>query len=338
MIRNVRTDGYNYDFNDRTGEFARWGKNYEDDPQMSPLGPELADIEISTICSGIGGKVCEHCYKSNGPVGKNMSLQTFKIVFEKLLPQGIDIPGPNQIAFGIGDINSNPDMLDIFWHCRDNGVIPNVTINGWNLSPEMAFKLAEVCGAVAVSRYSPKSVCYDAVKLLTDAGLEQVNIHQLASQQTFNRCFTTLKDMEKDPRLEKLNATVFLGLKKKGRGENYDPLTQNQFKVLVDHALGKQLRIGFDSCTAHKFLEIIRNTEYYDQMVNLVEPCESTLFSIYIDVEGNVYPCSFCEGAIGKLGNILEAKDVMEIWNGDGIKRFRNHLLALGRKCPVYEV
>ena len=53
---------YNYAMNVRTGGFARWGKTKDHDPIMSVLGPELADIEISTICHGINGKPCKFCF------------------------------------------------------------------------------------------------------------------------------------------------------------------------------------------------------------------------------------------------------------------------------------
>ena len=58
-----------------------------------------------------------------------------------------------QIAFGIGSIDANPDMFPIFDYCRANGVVPNVTINGYNLTDEIATRLANTCGAVAVSFY-----------------------------------------------------------------------------------------------------------------------------------------------------------------------------------------
>jgi len=44
------SDHYNYFFDKKTGYFARWGKTMEDDPQYSPYGPEILDIEVTTIC------------------------------------------------------------------------------------------------------------------------------------------------------------------------------------------------------------------------------------------------------------------------------------------------
>ena len=75
---------YNYFMNKQTGFFARWGKTQDENPEFSPVGPEIADIEITTKCDGVNGKVCQFCYKSNTPDGQNMSLDTFKAVFHKM--------------------------------------------------------------------------------------------------------------------------------------------------------------------------------------------------------------------------------------------------------------
>ena len=101
---------------------------------MSVFGPEIADIEISTICHGIPPVgmdkpvPCKFCYKSNSGRGENMSLDTFKQIFHKF-PRSL-----TQIAFGIGDIDSNPDLWNIMRYCRDNNyqfIVPNVTVNGY---------------------------------------------------------------------------------------------------------------------------------------------------------------------------------------------------------------
>ena len=96
-IKSFRSPGYNFAFDTRNGKFLRWGESPEDDPQFSPFGPEIADIEISTICS----QGCKWCYKSNTRTGKNMSLETFKQVFEVLPKETL-----TQIAFGVGDLQS----------------------------------------------------------------------------------------------------------------------------------------------------------------------------------------------------------------------------------------
>lgn len=49
----VISEDYNYVFSKVTGQFARWGRTMEEDPTYSPIGPEIADVEISVNgCSG----------------------------------------------------------------------------------------------------------------------------------------------------------------------------------------------------------------------------------------------------------------------------------------------
>ena len=77
----LRSENYNFNFNKVSGYFERWGKTLEDDPDFSPFGPEILDLEISTSVrpkdlhlydksrlvydGGCLGN-CSFCYKSNG--------------------------------------------------------------------------------------------------------------------------------------------------------------------------------------------------------------------------------------------------------------------------------
>ena len=80
--KHVRSDAYNYDFNKKSGFFARWGKTKQDDPQMGL--PEIADIEITTKCTGPAGKLCKFCYKANTRNGHNMTIETYEKLLDKL--------------------------------------------------------------------------------------------------------------------------------------------------------------------------------------------------------------------------------------------------------------
>jgi len=334
MIKQFRSESYNYNFDMDTGVFARWGKKWIDDPQFSPFGPEIFDIELSSICH----RSCSWCYKSNTSTGKNMSLETFKILFSKL-PRALV-----QIAFGLGSLTHNgelvnPDLWKIMEYCRRHEVIPNITINGDNMTPEIAHKLVSLCGAVAVSLYDYNQCC-DTVKMLTDLGLTQCNIHVLLCQENYDKCIDIMKAQEHDPRLSKMGAIVFLMLKQKGRGINSIPIGDWNYQQIINYAMDNNIRVGFDSCGANKFLEAIKDRPDYEQMKILVEPCESTCFSYYIDVNGIGHPCSFAEGCCDYKGiNVLEAKDfIKDVWNHEETLRFRKKCLENCRKCILYDL
>jgi MoaA/NifB/PqqE/SkfB family radical SAM enzyme len=333
---------YNYIYAKIPGTFIRWGKTKDDDPEYSPFGPEIADIEISTVCHGIGGKPCKFCYKSNTGNGKNMSFETFEKIFKNLPPT------VTQIAFGIGDLDANPDLFKIFEHCRKRGVIPNVTINGDRLSEFYTKKISYLCGAVAVSRYSPPDVCYDAVEALTKEGMQQVNIHKLLSEETYEECLETIEDAAQDPRLEKMKAVVFLALKPQGRGKVLTPMRDpKRYRKLVDLSIDKHVNIGFDSCTAPMFLKAMEGHKNYSLFEQMAEPCESTLFSLYIDVDGFMHPCSFLESTDGI--NMLECSNFLEdVWFNEKAVKFRDVLLNTAksskclvkgcRQCPAFDI
>jgi MoaA/NifB/PqqE/SkfB family radical SAM enzyme len=329
MIKTVRTPTYKYNFDVETGYFQRWGKTVNDDPQYSPIGNEILDIEVSTVCH----KGCKFCYKGNTAKGQNMSFDTFKIIFDKM-------PTLTQIAFGIGDLDGNPDLWKMFEYCRENKVVPNVTINGEGLDRNKAFFLHKFCGAVAVSNYD-KDSCYNAVKMLTDEGMDQINIHQLLSQESFEQAKEVVQDSKNDPRLAKLNAIVFLSLKQKGRGINHHILDFKSFDEFMRELLQNNVRFGMDSCSATKFLKVIQNHPRKEEIEEMIEPCESTAFSFYIDVEGNGYPCSFTQGTPGweKGISVVDAQDFLQdIWFDPRIVEWRKKLLSCKRSCPIYNV
>ncbi len=332
MIKVYNSPAYKYMFNLETGFFARWGATPEDDPEFSPVGPEIADIEVSTICS----KGCPWCYKSNKCQGRNMSLHDFKIILNKF---------PNtltQVAFGIGDIDANPDLWKMMEFCREKNVIPNLTINGDRMTPELYDKIVGLCGAVAVSLYD-KDTCYNAIEQLTNRGMNQVNIHSLLAHETYDKCIDVLLDSTTDKRLEKLNAVIYLWLKPKGERNHLTQVGAKDYRNLVRFALEKKLKLGFDSCSAPMFLKAVEGHGQYKQFETMCEPCESTLFSYYINTDGVGFPCSFSEGVIEGI-DVLHAQDFMkDVWNGKQTTDFRTNCIGSKdvnkcRNCTIYKL
>lgn len=343
--KHVRSESYNYSFDKVTGRFARWGKTQEDDPHMAPA-PEILDLEISTGGDCLGN--CPFCYKANGgdQPTHNMTFDEFKTVFHKM-PRTL-----TQIAFGIMNINTNPDFFKMMEYSRNHGVIPNYTCHGLDTTPEIAEKTAQVCGAVAVSCYN-KNATYNSVKMFNDAGMKQVNIHFMIARETYDRALEIIDDAVEDSRLAGLNAIVFLQLKKKGRGEDgYNYVGAEKYKELVEYAKIRGVRIGFDSCSAPLYFKAVEHNEQdFQRAMLFAEPCESSLFSSYINSYGIFYPCSFSEG----MGNwneglsVLECNDfAQDIWNHKKTKSFRTALLGSSsgcfgckarsscRSCPIY--
>lgn len=181
-----------------------------------------------------------------------------------------------------------------------------------------------------------------------------VNIHHIACQESFNNILETLEDIQTDPRLSKLNAIVLLSLKQKGRGINHTPLSVEQFKKIIDICFAKNIRFGCDSCTAHKLLRCVEHQPNYEQILQCIMPCESTLESLFVDVNGMAFPCSFTpdygcsNNLLGDIKgiNLKYCNNFLEdVWYHPIINNFRNVLLntersnELGcRTCPLYKI
>jgi MoaA/NifB/PqqE/SkfB family radical SAM enzyme len=327
---------YNYVFNKKNGNMMSWGKTPDDDPDVCPYGPVIADIEVSTVCHGIGTP-CSFCYKSNTPKGDNMSLETFKKVFD-MLPRTL-----TQIAFGIGDVDGNPELFDMFRYCNDHGVKPNVTMNGARMTPGLYDRFVEQCGAIATSYYDD-DVCFDNIAELSKRGLRQCNIHAMLCNETYQSCVELINKAKTDPRLSGLNAIVFLLMKPKGDRNKFTSLRDKKlYGILIDHAMDKGVNIGFDSCGASAFVDWAKLRKR-DELVKLAEPCESTRQSIYISCDGRAMPCSFFDRPDKPGIELLEVTDfVKEVWDSKLFEDFRERIHASTdcngcAHCPIYDL
>ena len=102
----------------------------------------------------------------------------------------------------------------------------------------------------------------------------------------------------------------------------------------MDLASEKNIPIGFDSCSCHKFLKAIEKYPNIESLAMVAEPCESGLFSAYFNVDGKFFPCSFAEGTKGWE----EGLDVEDFWGNSKTVEWREKLIACGRECPIYRI
>lgn len=322
-------------------------------------------------CKGM----CPFCYKNNGSNPTyNMTLEEFKIVFHKIANTVIrdnrtmkmleisdieeftdpkysfpdysrfNLSPLTQIAFGIMNIDTNPDFFKMAEYCKSFGVAANFTMHGLDdISEDTAKYIANTFGACAVSVYD-KDKSYDTIKKLTDAGMKQVNIHQIVYKDNIERVWEVIKDIKTDSRLSDMNALVLLSLKQKGRGENLEPLDTFEYDKIVKHVIENKMSIGFDSCFCNRFVDSARRQNILtEEIVNMSEPCESFgLFSSYISAHGVYFPCSFMEKAckdwmegfdMFKIDNFLD-----DVWFSKKLSKWREKSLKANRSCLCFNV
>jgi len=271
-----------------------------------------------------------------------MSFETFK--------QCLDVINQThnlcQVAFGVGDIWANKDLWKMMEYCRENDIVPNITVNG-NCYKKDFDNIAKYCGAVAVSHYDD-DLCFNAVKEFTDRGMTQVNIHKLLADETIDECFDLVNKVTSDKRLAKMYAVVFLTLKPIGdRNTMSPPKDFERYKELIDYCNEKGISYGFDSCGSLPYLKALEGTQLYDKAVQYIEPCESYMFSLYVNVDGIAYPCSFLESDPAYNGIYLPTVSnfLKDVWYSQEAVDFRSTLLKtvenneLGcRECPKYKL
>ena len=339
-----------------------WGEKFEPMQFLGDLNtdgsetlslPEILDFEVSTKCAGPQIKddfgnykkasPCKFCYKSNNNKGKYMSTEDFTTVIEKF-PTSLC-----QVALGIGNVDQ-PNLFDLMDVCLDRGIKPNLTINGDRMTKEIFDGLSERCGAIACSYYD-KDLTFNAVyELATIRKMKQINIHFFLSEETFEKGVQLIEDAKTDPRMKDLNAIVFLSAKLRGNAKKNDfhILSQEKYNIIAKKALESGVSVGMDSCSAQKTLLAYKDLPNYKQIEQSVEPCESTLYSTYINSDGDFYPCSFAEGieyAPGDWQNgisVLECNDFLkDVWFNNKTKTFSNEVIKCrecGKSCAIFEI
>ena len=106
-LKIVKSKKYNYFFNKKTGFFARWGETKEDDPIMAPA-PEIADIEITTKCNGVNGKLKEYNFSHNLQIWPSKKLcEKYKLEITRGKEGDIPLKLVQDLISGLVDISSN---------------------------------------------------------------------------------------------------------------------------------------------------------------------------------------------------------------------------------------
>lgn len=323
---------YHWTFHPDTEKFSRWGKEEKDDPEFSPIGPEHLDIEISTICHGVKGKLCDHCYTKNSPEGKNMSLETFEALFD-LVRANL-----STIHFNIGDLEANPDLGKMLRHAMTFDIVPSVTITGERKNDTILYDLVTYCGHIDVSLIDT-DLCFNTIARLNEIGKSRVNIKLLLSETTYNNCGSAIARIGSDPRLKGLNGVKVDWLRPQNRAFKIKPITDPQLRMFLNMLAMRRIPFAVNQCIGAKVSTLIDAT-FRDMKPYVMDaqPCEAGLFQGYINVEGIFYPCPFLEFAGVKGTSVLDKDSfVKDVWNNEDNQEWREQLLTIKRSCcPIY--
>ncbi|MEN6553569.1 MAG: radical SAM protein [Methanobacterium sp.] len=283
-------EGYNFVGIPETGITFRWGADFSEDPQMAPW-PELADISISNYCTN----GCSYCYRKSSEEGKFMSLEDYRFALQELTSEKYG--SIFQVALGGGEPLLHPDFTEIIRITREEfGVIPNYTTSGKFFNPENIEATRDYCGAVAISWDPYRDLSTEELSkigsCLKDKGI-LANIHYVISEATINDAVDLLNG-KYDEYIKDFNSVIFLTYKPTGRAENSGSIKSagalRTFLDLVDDPV-TSIKIGFDAC----FVPVLMKATEVN--VDLIDSCECGFFSVYIDENLDVTPCSFCNSS-----------------------------------------
>jgi radical SAM protein with 4Fe4S-binding SPASM domain len=307
----------------RSGVLDENGRDTDVDPFMRNY-PSLIDVGIMGSCihgrNGLCRKAGVECYQNGlGKREPDMSLEDFTRIVEESKDRVF------QIALGgRGDPNKHKNFREICQVCRDNGIVPNYTTSGLNLTDEEIATTKELCGAVAVSWYRQEHTL-DAIRRFLDAGIK-TNIHYVLGNNSIDEA---IERLEKNDFPKGINAVIFLLHKPVGLGseENViksdDPRLEKFFRQ-VDGAK-HPFKIGFDSCTVPG---LINNTSGIDP--NSFDTCEGGRHSMYITSTCVALPCSFDNQDLRWAFSLTEGT-IQEAWNSPQFDNFRD---SMRHSCP----
>jgi radical SAM protein with 4Fe4S-binding SPASM domain len=294
----------------RTGILDEHGKDTGIDPFMRNF-PSLLDIGVMGHCKN--SKNCTiGCYQ--GKLAKpNMSLDTFKGIIDQCKDKTFEVA-----LGGFGSPNEHEDFVEIVKYAHDNGVIPNYTTSGIELTNEQLEATKKYCGAVAVSYYR-MSYTYDAIDRFIGYGCK-TNIHYVLSDRSIDEAIWRLGNNDFPAGI---NAVIFLLFKPVGCGKSSDtlhwsdPRVERFYSAIENNHLS--FKVGLDACNMPGVIN-------FSKKINPVStsPCDGGSFSAYITSDNYMLPCSF-DNVTRNYAFDLNGHTIKEGWKSESFNKFRNY-------------
>lgn len=307
--------GYNFIGDTVSGTTFRWGRTFEENPKYAPW-PELADISISNHCT----KGCDFCYRDSKANSSFMQLDDYEYIMKQLNHQ--EWGNVFQVALGGGEPLEHPDFMKIIDVTLKYGVVPNFTTNGIHLTNDLITRLKKKVGAVALSTIDINNIDRSLTQNLKINNIK-CNIHYVLNNLNIVQAIDILNGGY-NSHLQDTNSIIFLTYKPIGRADNFRNLELNRnflnFIKLVD-INQCATRIGVDAC----FVPMLMH--YTSVGLKYIDPCECAFFSVYVDENLVMSPCSFSNNT--DYSYSLKKYSAEHIWT----TLFQNYRESLINKC-----
>jgi radical SAM protein with 4Fe4S-binding SPASM domain len=264
--------------------------------------PTEVHFAVTNRCSA----GCEHCYMDGGDRDRGeLDTADFKRALDVLAQMKVF-----HIALGGGDALERGDLFDIAAYARKIGLVPNLTVSGLNITPEIAAKMT-IFGQVNVSMdgidgdygvYRGQNMfeaADRALDYLIEAGVP-TGINCVVGRRNFNG----IKALFLYAKKKKLNEVEFLRLKPSGRGKDIylEACTTFEQNTRLVPVLAKYSRKT--GITAKIDCSFVPMYCYHRPPVEVLESmatygCEAGNILLGARSDGSVAGCSFLDG-VGK--------------------------------------
>ncbi|MBN1576065.1 MAG: radical SAM protein [Chitinispirillaceae bacterium] len=277
---------------------------------------------------------CKGCYMNGGdPDPGELSLDDFRRAVDLFAGMGVF-----HMALGGGEAFEREDFLEIARYVRSRGIVPNLTTNGFHITPEIARECA-VFGQVNVSidgigeQYREIrgvdgfSAASAALRHLRDAGV-QTGINCTVSRLNFD----SLEEIAGLARQYGLHDVELLRFKPYGRGmRGYGAmrLTDEQHRQVFDRFAGLSRNYGIPVRIDCSFLPMAcyhrPDREVMEQLS--VGGCDAGNSLLGVRSDGTFSGCSFCANEESAFG-------LPFLWSAsDHLRQCRTRIERLGEPC-----
>ncbi len=305
--------------------------NTEDETVGLLSAPTEVHFAITNRCS-VG---CPHCYMDAGqPDHGELDTNEIKTALDILAEMGVF-----HLAMGGGEALERPDLFEIAEYARSIGLVPNLTVSGINITPEVATKM-KVFGQVNVSidgietdhNVFRKKLFQNAAQALDDlirAGVP-TGINCVVGKSNF----ADLDKLFRYAKSKKINEIEFLRIKPAGRGKTlyFQERTNYEQNIALIPRLAElsekyKVLAKIDCSFVPMFC-------YHNPPVDLLNAmatygCEAGNVLLGIRSNGSVSGCSFLESSgdsVFDLPSIVKAKT-------GALVRFKNWTLQAPEPC-----
>ncbi len=290
---------------------------HADDPRWHGADPGYlsAPTEVHLTVTRRCNVACKGCYTDSTGKGTDLPTDYWKDVIDRLADMGVF-----HMAMGGGESTLRPDLFELAAHARSRGMVPNLTTNGFGMTPEMA-RACRVFGQINVSVDGIGPV-YAAVRGFDGFGQADhgIRLLQEAGNNPGINCVVArtnvehLRDVVDYAEERKLSEVEFLRFKPTGRGsQTYDLLhvaserLQGFMRDLEKWMRKYRTPLKID-CSFVPFLcDLSPSPELLDRFG--VHGCEAGNVLTAVQPEGTWSSCSFVDEPAGR------AEDMPTEWN-----------------------